>query len=370
MIISQIYFERYWISSKSLSFNSWMIGLVIIITYFIQEFFLLQISLVNINQVVFMQVIATVMVFRNRVYKIWWPLLALTPFFANLAEYLLGLLPLTNWWYWIVESIVFTSISLFLVKLHGCSKRARFFMAIASLGIIELITLAINRNYSLVSIAACKLGLFLIAVFEEQLVKVEQRNDEKIKLIQRESQRDDLTGLLNYRALDHEISKLANKNETNNIVIGALDIDHFKTINDTYGHFVGNEVLNYFSTFLRKQIHTVFPQHGFVYRFGGEEFTIVVSNYSIKEVDKLLHQVERMLSEQPFKSKDGFKLSISFSCSITNHLKDESLDETLKRADKMLYLVKENGRGWINSDRYSDQKIENGTTSPLNMTSE
>ena len=78
-----------------------MIGLVIIITYFIQEFFLLQISLVNINQVVFMQVIATVMVFRNRVYKIWWPLLALTPFFANLAEYLLVLLPLTNWWYWI-----------------------------------------------------------------------------------------------------------------------------------------------------------------------------------------------------------------------------------------------------------------------------
>lgn len=81
MIISQIYFERYWISSKNSSFNSWMIGLVIIITYFIQEFFLLQTSLVNINQVVFMQVIATVMVFRNRFYKIWWPLLALTPFF-------------------------------------------------------------------------------------------------------------------------------------------------------------------------------------------------------------------------------------------------------------------------------------------------
>lgn len=58
-----------------------MIGLVIIITYFIQEFFLLQILLVNIKQVVFMQVIATVMVFRNRFYKIWWPLLALTPFF-------------------------------------------------------------------------------------------------------------------------------------------------------------------------------------------------------------------------------------------------------------------------------------------------
>ncbi len=68
--------------------------------------------------------------------------------------------------------------------------------------------------------------------------------------------------------------------------------------------------------------------------------------------------------------KTVLNYQLVFSCSITHHLKDESLDETLKRADKMLYLVKENGRGWINSDRYSDQKIENGTTSPLNRTSE
>ena len=99
-------------------------------------------------------------------------------------------------------------------------------------------------------------------------------------------------------------------------------------------------------------------------------FTVLVSNYSIKEVDKLLHQIERMLSEQPFKSKDGFKLSISFSCSITHHLKDESLDENLKRDEKIFYLLKEKGRGCINSYGYSYKKIENGTTSPLNMTSE
>lgn len=363
MIISQIYFERYWISYQSSSFNSWMIGIVIIVTYFIQELFLLQISLVNIHQVVFMQVVPTVMVFRKRVYKIWWPLMALTPLFVNLVEYFSGLLPLTNWWYWIIESITFTSISLFLMKWQGISKRLRYFMAIASLGIVELISLAITKQYSLVSMAAATLGLLVITVFEEQRVKGEVRNDQKIKLLQKESQRDDLTGLLNYRALDHEISQLTNNNETNNIVIGALDIDHFKNINDTYGHFVGNEVLNYFSTFLRKQIHTAFPKHGFVYRFGGEEFTIVVSNYSIKEVDKLLHQIERTLSEKQFRSKDGIQLTISFSCSITNHVKGELLDETLKRADKMLYIVKENGRGWINSDRYSDQIIANGTTS-------
>lgn len=136
-------------------------------------------------------------------------------------------------------------------------------------------------------------------------------------------------------------------------MIGGLDIDHFKRINDTYGHFVGNEVLNYFSTVFRKEIHEAFPDHGYVYRFGGEEFTIVVSNHSIEEVYALLQSIERQFSERPIVTKEGVKITISFSCSLTNHLNGELLDLTLKRADKMLYSVKNNGRGWIVTDHHS-----------------
>ena len=352
MIISQIYFERYWVSYKNSRLTSWGLGAVIIITYFIQEFCLFQLSLFNIGQVVFMQVVSVTMLFRDKVYKIWWALLALTPLFVNVVEYLMGILPLKDWWYWIVESIVFTTICLALTRWCKISKRISYFYAIASLGIVELVSLAITRSFSPVSIAAATLGLFVIAMFEDQRFYSEKKNEQKIKLLEKESERDDLTGLLNYRALSQEINRLANNNEIHNIVIGALDIDHFKKINDTYGHFVGNEVLNYFSTVFREQIHSAFPKHGYVYRFGGEEFTIVVSNHSLEEVYQLLQSIEKFFNNKSIVTKEGMKLTISFLCSLTDRLNDELLDTTLKRADKMLYSVKNNGRGWIVTDQH------------------
>ncbi len=168
MIISQIYFERYWVSYKNSRLTSWGLGAVIIITYFIQEFCLFQLSLFNIGQVVFMQVVSVTMLFRDKVYKIWWALLALTPLFVNVVEYLMGILPLKDWWYWIVESIVFTTICLALTRWCKISKRISYFYAIASLGIVELVSLAITRSFSPVSIAAATLGLFVIAIFEDQ----------------------------------------------------------------------------------------------------------------------------------------------------------------------------------------------------------
>lgn len=352
MIISQIYFERYWVSYKNSRLTSWGLGAVIIITYFIQEFCLFQLSLFNIGQVVFMQVVSITMLFRDKVYKIWWALLALTPLFVNVVEYLMGILPLKDWWYWIVESIVFTTICLALTRWCKISKRISYFYAIASLGIVELVSLAITRSFSPVSIAAATLGLFVIAIFEDQRFYSEKKNEQKINLLEKESERDYLTGLLNYRALSQEINRLANNNEIHNIVIGALDIDHFKKINDTYGHFVGNEVLKYFSTVFREQIHSAFPKHGYVYRFGGEEFTIVVSNHSLEEVYQLLQSIEKFFNNKSIVTKEGMKLIISFSCSLTDRLNDELLDTTLKRADKMLYSVKNNGRGWIVTDQH------------------
>ena len=187
---------------------------------------------------------------------------------------------------------------------------------------------------------------------DKKRVKGDRDRTRKIKLLEKESERDYLTGLLNYRALSQEINRLANNNEIHNIVIGALDIDHFKKINDTYGHFVGNEVLKYFSTVFREQIHSAFPKHGYVYRFGGEEFTIVVSNHSLEEVYQLLQSIEKFFNNKSIVTKEGMKLIISFSCSLTDRLNDELLDTTLKRADKMLYSVKNNGRGWIVTDQH------------------
>ena len=225
-------------------------------------------------------------------------------------------------------------------------------MAIASLGLVELISLGISDRLTIANVAASTLGLLLILIFEEQRYKSEVKNNQRIRLLQRESERDDLTGLLNYRALSQEIKSLTKNRDIHNIVIGSLDIDHFKKINDTYGHFVGNEVLNYFSTVLRERIHAAFPGHGYVYRFGGEEFSIVVSNHTIREVYNVLQAIEEELTSQPITTKEGISVSISFSASLTNHLNGEQRNDTLKRADKMLYSVKNSGRGWIVTDHH------------------
>lgn len=75
-----------------------------------------------------MQVVSVTMLFRDKVYKIWWALLALTPLFVNVVEYLMGILPLKDWWYWIVESIVFTTICLALTRWCKISKELVIFM--------------------------------------------------------------------------------------------------------------------------------------------------------------------------------------------------------------------------------------------------
>ena len=110
----------------------------------------------------------------------------------------------------------------------GISIRIRYPLAILSLSLVGIISLGIENNFTVVTVAAATLGLMIILFFESRRYESEIRNEEKIKLLQRESERDDLTGLLNYRALSQGISALTEDRDIHSIVIGGLDIDHFK----------------------------------------------------------------------------------------------------------------------------------------------
>lgn len=359
MIISQIYFERYWEAFKGNRVANIGLTIVISVIYFIQEYCLCQLSAMNIGEVVFMQVVSVTMLFRDEHNRLWWMLMVLTPFFTFMVKVLMGRENIDTWWLWATKAVVLFILCLLLVGQHKFRFETRYALAISTLSLFEIGSLIIEQRVSLVNMAAVTLGFAVILFFEDQRYQSEVKNEEKIRLLQKESERDDLTGLLNYRALSQEISALTERKEIHNIVIGGLDIDHFKRINDTYGHFVGNEVLNYFSTVFREKIHQAFPNHGYVYRFGGEEFTILVSNHSISEVYQLLQSIEEQFNNEPIVTKDGIEITISFSCSLTNHLSGEMLDLTLKRADRMLYSVKNNGRGWIVTDHHRHQPQRN-----------
>ncbi len=352
MVIGQIYFEQYLASFKNQRSANFILTIVIVVTYLIQEFCLLQISLVNIRDAAFIMVLPVTMLFRNSHNKTWWWLLAITPILANLYVAYIKLSSFNDWGIWIAQSAIFFLVCLGLINKKHLSLRIRYTMAIAGLGIVELLYLTLLNQFRPASIIASTAGLGVFLILEGQRYAVEMKKDQKLKLLQNESERDDLTGLLNYRALSQEIENLTKRKEIHNIVIGGLDIDHFKAINDRYGHFVGNEVLNRFSTTLRDRIHSEFPNHGYVYRFGGEEFSIVVTNHSISEVHAVLQSVEHQFVQHPIVTTEGDHISLSFSAGLTNHLNGEVLDNTLKRADRMLYSVKNNGRGWIITDHH------------------
>lgn len=351
MIISQIYLERYWVTGNRHHFTG---SVFIIITYFLQELCLLQLSLENLNLVSFVQVISMTLFFRGTLSRLWSGLLVITPFYINVIGYFQGISSLSNWPYWLLESITFIGICSFLSNWQHLHERMRYILAMVSLGILELGSLKLTHTFSLVNAAGPTLGLLLITAFEDQQYSIELKQQKQLQILRRESRRDDLTGLLNYRSLLNKLESLTNNDQ---VIVGAIDIDHFKHINDTYGHLVGNEVLSFFSTTLRTRIHSNFPDNGFVYRFGGEEFAIVVTNYSLKEVDEVLQEIEQVFITTPIKISNYQKTSLTFSCGLTVHQSDEAFEQTLNRADEMLYNVKRNGRGWVATyDRYNNDK--------------
>lgn len=355
VIITQIYFEQFLFSHFINQLKKTGVNLIIVITYLLQELCILQISLMNIHDVAFPLTVPATMVLRQRNRKTWWILLALTPLYTASIQYFAQHIDIAEWSLWIVKTILILLILWLLLRQKNLNQNIRYFLAIMGAEIVHLISFNDNGHITLLHIITITFGSLFIIFFEEQRFAFEQRNHRRLRRLQVESERDDLTGLLNYRVLTHEIEKLTKEESVHNVVIGALDIDHFKRINDTYGHFDGNIVLSNFSQVLKEKIHKAFPRRGYVYRFGGEEFSIVVTNYSVKEVYNQLQEIENYFNTSPILTSDGSKVTISFSCSLVSHLESETLDQTFKRADSALYDVKNHGRGWIITDEIMKQ---------------
>lgn len=156
---------------------------------------------------------------------------------------------------------------------------------------------------------------------------------------------DSLTGLYNRRYFDVHLQKMLQKNKDSRKSLGILmlDIDHFKSVNDTYGHAVGDEVLKEFASRIQNRLR------GFdmVARMGGEEFVVLLPDIS---QDKAFYVAERLRSaieKKPFKCNvpEG---ELSITTSIGGVLAESDTEEDgallLKHADECLYEAKENGR--------------------------
>jgi diguanylate cyclase (GGDEF)-like protein len=157
---------------------------------------------------------------------------------------------------------------------------------------------------------------------------------------------DLLTGLLNRRAilarLAQEISRA--RREGGHLSVGMLDIDHFKSVNDTYGHQVGDEVLIAFAGRVQAQLRG----YDCVGRYGGEEFLVITPVVAADAGGVLYERLRASVADGPIETKAG-AVSITVSIGVVSGTGQSTIDALLASADAALYRAKAEGRNRVAS---------------------
>lgn len=152
---------------------------------------------------------------------------------------------------------------------------------------------------------------------------------------------DDLTGLHNRRYLisvmESESERMLRGGSAYSILV--LDVDHFKSINDRYGHPVGDRVLVKFAEVLRAQLRTI-DHFG---RYGGEEFLVVLPQTRLDEARTAAERIRAAIETAQFGLEQKVTVSIGVACAGTG----EAPDKVFSRADDALYRAKQNGRNRV-----------------------
>jgi diguanylate cyclase len=155
---------------------------------------------------------------------------------------------------------------------------------------------------------------------------------------------DPLTGLPNRAAwserLDQEVNTWHQRG--NNLSLAMLDLDHFKRINDGYGHLAGDKVLKIIANVLRKRLRST----DFIARFGGEEFVLLMPNSSLADALAAGEVLRAAIEACPFHFK-GEPVTITVSMGVAQFQPGERSDLALKRADEALYRAKAAGRNQV-----------------------
>lgn len=156
------------------------------------------------------------------------------------------------------------------------------------------------------------------------------------------SERDALTGLLNRKTFDEQFARYtelgSGVSEEHGQWLAVLDIDHFKLVNDRYGHLYGDEVLILLANRLRAQ----FRSQDRIFRFGGEEFVVLLRSVSLENARAALERLRAAVEAYEFPQIGHITISIGFAAATA-----DTPVEIIGRADQALYYAKEHGRNQV-----------------------
>ncbi len=201
---------------------------------------------------------------------------------------------------------------------------------------------ALVLDFAIFHIISTFVGGFLTFYF----VLYIRRNTERYYQYKESSQRDSLTGLFNVRSFDHYYNEMLKKAIENNgaCAMCLVDADHFKQINDNYGHPAGDEVLKQ----LAKILTVSTREMDIVSRNGGEEFSILLPNCSREQASEIAERIRKTVEDTPFVLPNNHTIRLTVSVGVaTFENGNESPDLLFEKADDALYKAKHAGRNLV-----------------------
>lgn len=173
---------------------------------------------------------------------------------------------------------------------------------------------------------------------------------EEIKRFERlhqqlESETDALTGVHNRRGMIRDLHREWNRAQRSMdpLCIAMADIDHFKEVNDTFGHQVGDKVLTHVAQFLEGRLRP----YDTVYRYGGEEFLLCLPLTDIDRAEMVLDRLRRILSRTPVHITAGTVIPVTISLGLVEFSPGVTVPGAIAAADRALYTAKAKGRNQL-----------------------
>lgn len=169
---------------------------------------------------------------------------------------------------------------------------------------------------------------------------------QELQKSQHDANTDQLTGLCNRRVLEAMFNEFTDEHDDkDNLTVIMIDIDKFKLFNDTHGHLLGDQILQFVGSMLKQECQApILPV-----RFGGEEFAILCPSMDVEKSAELAETLRVKLSSVPFTNKKTGKkippVTASFGVALRNST--ETLSDVVERADKALYAAKDGGRNQV-----------------------
>lgn len=176
--------------------------------------------------------------------------------------------------------------------------------------------------------------------------RIEQRIKHDEEMLQQLAEQDGLTGLYNQRTfyvlLANEFTRAQRFNRSVSLLL--LDIDHFKSVNDTYGHLAGDAILKELSQRLRCQVRAIDS----ICRYGGEEITIILPESNLEVATHMAERIRAAVAAHPFDTRMGVNIGITVSIGVASWpAQVDSLQTLVAAADLAMYAAKQGGRNRV-----------------------